>query len=109
MDSYGSLARLGTLAAEPQDPAGKPAAPRGRAHGDGRQIASLVRGRVAGVTDVVEFSPSRVFLHDTNGIPVLTDLAALRDAVAEAAATLAWTTGHADEFLERLSEALPQQ
>jgi aconitate hydratase len=58
-------------------------------HEDGRtvtagQIASLVRGRVVGMTDVVGFSPSRVFLHDTNGIPVLTDLAALRDAVAEA-------------------------
>ena len=29
----------------------------------------------------VAFLPSRVFLHDTNGVPVLTDLAALRDAV----------------------------
>lgn len=44
------------------------------------QIASLVHGK----RDVVAFSPSRVFLHDTNGVPVLTDLAALRDAVAEA-------------------------
>jgi aconitate hydratase len=44
------------------------------------QIASLVHGK----GDVVAFSPSRVFLHDTNGVPVLTDLAALRDAVAEA-------------------------
>jgi aconitate hydratase len=54
-------------------------------HEDGRtvtagQIDSLVRGD----RGVVAFSPSRVFLHDTNGVPVLTDLAALRDAVAEA-------------------------
>ncbi len=31
----------------------------------------------------VAFLPSRVFLHDTNGVPVLTDLAALRDAVED--------------------------
>jgi len=28
----------------------------------------------------IAFHPSRVFLHDTNGVPVLTDLAAMRDA-----------------------------
>jgi hypothetical protein len=44
------------------------------------QIAALLRG----TRDVVSFSPSWVFLHDTNGVPVLTDLAALRDAVAAA-------------------------
>jgi aconitate hydratase len=44
-------------------------------------ITALVRG---GTTEAVAFSPSRVFLHDTNGVPVLTDLAALRDAVAAA-------------------------
>lgn len=54
-------------------------------HEDGRtvtaeRISSLARGEKG----VVAFSPSRVFLHDTNGVPVLTDLAALRDAVAEA-------------------------
>jgi aconitate hydratase len=58
-------------------------------HEDGRtvtaeQIAALVRGRTGGSPDIVSFSPSRVFLHDTNGVPVLTDLAALRDAVAAA-------------------------
>ncbi|QUQ72453.1 aconitate hydratase AcnA [Kutzneria sp. CA-103260] len=41
-------------------------------------IETLVRGEKG----VASFSPSRVFLHDTNGVPVLTDLAALRDAVA---------------------------
>jgi aconitate hydratase len=45
------------------------------------QIEDLVRGRDGAV---IAFSPSRVFLHDTNGVPVLTDLAALRDAVAAA-------------------------
>lgn len=58
-------------------------------HEDGRtvtadHIAALVAGRTGAVQDVVSFSPSRVFLHDTNGVPVLTDIAALRDAVAEA-------------------------
>lgn len=58
------------------------------------QISALVRGRDAArdsaatasatTDDVISFSPSRVFLHDTNGVPVLTDLAALRDAVAAA-------------------------
>ncbi|MGW4487188.1 aconitate hydratase AcnA [Amycolatopsis sp. NPDC004368] len=45
-------------------------------------ITALVRGGSDAAHDVVAFSPSRVFLHDTNGVPVLTDLAALRDAVA---------------------------
>ncbi len=44
-------------------------------------IEKLVRGEAGGD---VPFSPSRVLLHDTNGVPVLTDLAALRDAVAAA-------------------------
>ncbi|MEU4667812.1 aconitate hydratase AcnA [Amycolatopsis sp. NPDC023774] len=47
-------------------------------------ITALVRGGSDAAHDVVAFSPSRVFLHDTNGVPVLTDLAALRDAVAAA-------------------------
>jgi aconitate hydratase len=46
-----------------------------------RQIDDLVRGRAGAM---IAFHPSRVFLHDTNGVPVLTDLAALRDALAEA-------------------------
>jgi aconitate hydratase len=29
----------------------------------------------------IAFLPSRIFMHDTNGVPLLTDLAALRDAV----------------------------
>ncbi|MFI6086263.1 aconitate hydratase AcnA [Streptomyces sp. NPDC051217] len=47
-------------------------------------IAALVSDRTEGAPGVVPFSPSRVFLHDTNGVPVLTDIAALRDAVAAA-------------------------
>ncbi|MFJ7212945.1 aconitate hydratase AcnA [Amycolatopsis sp. NPDC098790] len=54
-------------------------------HEDGHTVtAQQIKSLVAGEPDVVAFSPSRVFLHDTNGVPVLTDLAALRDAVAEA-------------------------
>ena len=49
-------------------------------HGDSGAAEALLRPDAAGVA--VEFRPSRVFLHDTNGVPVLTDLAALRDAVA---------------------------
>ncbi|MDX6260366.1 MAG: aconitate hydratase [Kribbellaceae bacterium] len=37
-----------------------------------------------GVTGEIEVHPSRVFLHDTNGVPVLADLAAMRDAVVRA-------------------------
>ncbi len=61
-------------------------------HEDGRtvtaeHVTALVSGRRDGGENAVPFSPSRVFLHDTNGVPVLTDLAALRDAVAAAGAT----------------------
>ncbi|MGC4940840.1 aconitate hydratase AcnA [Kribbella sp. DT2] len=38
---------------------------------------------VPGVTGEIEVYPSRVFLHDTNGVPVLADLAAMRDAMVE--------------------------
>jgi aconitate hydratase len=51
------------------------------------QIAALVAGagdRGSGAREAVSFSPSRILMHDTNGVPVLTDLAALRDAVAAA-------------------------
>ncbi|TFV64767.1 aconitate hydratase AcnA [Geodermatophilus sp. DF01-2] len=44
-------------------------------------IACLAQG--AGTGDEVSFSPARVFLHDTNGIPVLTDLAAMREVVRD--------------------------
>lgn len=37
-----------------------------------------------GTTGEIEVFPTRVFLHDTNGVPVLADLAAMRDAVAAA-------------------------
>ncbi|GAA1592553.1 aconitate hydratase AcnA [Kribbella sancticallisti] len=37
-----------------------------------------------GATGEIEVFASRVFLHDTNGVPVLADLAAMRDAVAAA-------------------------
>jgi len=54
-------------------------------HEDGHTVtAGHIKSLVDGAKDVIAFSPSRVFLHDTNGVPVLTDLAALRDAVAEA-------------------------
>lgn len=43
-------------------------------------IDALLSGG-AGRQDIA-FHPSRVFLHDTNGVPVLTDLAAMRDAFA---------------------------
>ena len=36
-----------------------------------------------GSTGELEVYPSRVFLHDTNGVPVLADLAAMRDAMVE--------------------------
>jgi aconitate hydratase len=39
---------------------------------------------VSGRSEPIELRPSRIFLHDTNGVPVLVDLAALRDAVAAA-------------------------
>jgi aconitate hydratase len=39
---------------------------------------------VPGATGEIEVHPSRVFLHDTNGVPVLADLAAMRDAVVSA-------------------------
>lgn len=38
---------------------------------------------VPGATGEIEVHPSRVFLHDTNGVPVLADLAAMRDAMVE--------------------------
>jgi aconitase A len=37
----------------------------------------------AGRRDEVDLHPTRVFLHDTNGVPALVDLAAMRDAFAE--------------------------
>ena len=42
-----------------------------------------VRAIVDGADAPVDLYPSRVFLHDTNGVPVLVDLAGLRDGMAE--------------------------
>jgi aconitate hydratase len=56
-------------------------------HQDGTalaQVEALRRWRPAAEQDqAVEVRPSRVFLHDTNGVPVLADLAAMRDAMAD--------------------------
>ncbi|WP_049571312.1 aconitate hydratase AcnA [Streptomyces sp. SBT349] len=46
------------------------------------EIASLLAP--GGARGEIGVRPSRIFLHDTNGVPVLTTLAALRDAVARA-------------------------
>ena len=54
-------------------------------HEDGDSVTAESIRRLAsgaGTGDAISFSPSRVFLHDTNGIPVLVDLAAMREAVA---------------------------
>ncbi|MFD3486569.1 aconitate hydratase AcnA [Streptomyces sp. NPDC058665] len=42
----------------------------------------------------VDLSPSRVFLHDTNGVPALADLAAMRDAAAALGADPARVNPH---------------
>ena len=54
-------------------------------HEDGESVTAGSIQRLAsgaGTGDAVSFAPARVFLHDTNGIPVLVDLAAMREAVA---------------------------
>jgi aconitate hydratase len=43
----------------------------------------VLREWVPGLSGELEVHPSRVFLHDTNGVPVLADLAAMRDALLE--------------------------
>jgi aconitate hydratase len=43
--------------------------------------ADALREWRPGATGELEVYPSRVFLHDTNGVPVLVDLAAMRDAM----------------------------
>jgi len=52
-------------------------------------VRGLADGSLRGGRGAVEFAPSRVFLHDTNGVPVLTDIAALRDAVVARGGTAA--------------------
>ncbi|MGW4966092.1 aconitate hydratase AcnA [Nonomuraea sp. NPDC004186] len=47
------------------------------------QVRALTGWRPdAGRTAAVDLHPARVFLHDTNGVPVLADLASMRDAMA---------------------------
>lgn len=49
-----------------------------------RQVQSLVEWKRASKEyESIDVLASRAFLHDTNGVPVLTDLAAMRDAVVE--------------------------
>ena len=49
----------------------------------GEQVEALLRwGTAAPSGAAVDLSPSRIFLHDTNGVPVLADLAAMREAAA---------------------------
>ena len=55
-------------------------------HEDGGAVTAEAIQRLAsgaGTGDEVSFSPARVFLHDTNGVPVLADLAAMREAVRD--------------------------
>ncbi|WP_027930205.1 aconitate hydratase AcnA [Amycolatopsis thermoflava] len=57
-------------------------------HEDGRvvtgeQIEALLRWGAPDVHDTaVDLHPARIFLHDTNGVPALADLAAMRHAMA---------------------------
>ncbi len=57
-------------------------------HDDGtpqaaRQVQALLDwGTDASFSAAVDLHPSRVFLHDTNGVPALADLAAMREAAA---------------------------
>ncbi|WP_369132737.1 aconitate hydratase AcnA [Modestobacter sp. I12A-02662] len=55
-------------------------------HEDGVAVTAETIQRLAsgvGTGGEVSFSPARVFLHDTNGIPVLVDLAAMREVVGD--------------------------
>src|SRR4028119_133714 len=55
-------------------------------HEDGVTVTAEGIARLAGgvaTGEEVSFSPARVFLHDTNGIPVLVDLAAMREVVRD--------------------------
>ncbi|MFG3343415.1 aconitate hydratase AcnA [Glycomyces sp. NPDC048151] len=57
-------------------------------HEDGRAVtaahvqALLDWGAPASFTTAIDLNPARIFLHDTNGVPAVADLAAMRDAVA---------------------------
>jgi aconitate hydratase len=54
-------------------------------HQDGTTTAQIeaLRDWRVGNQQVVEVRPTRVFLHDTNGVPALVDLASMRDAMAD--------------------------
>lgn len=56
-----------------------------RNHGpDSEAVRSLLRWRASAENGIaIDVYATRAFLHDTNGVPVLTDLAAMRDAVSE--------------------------
>ena len=46
------------------------------------RLDDQIRAIIDGEDAPVDLYPSRVFLHDTNGVPVLVDLAAIRDGMA---------------------------
>jgi aconitate hydratase len=49
-------------------------------HEDDAQVRALLGwGSEASFGQAIDLSPARVFLHDTNGVPALVDLAAMRD------------------------------
>ncbi|WP_199752306.1 aconitate hydratase AcnA [Actinoplanes sp. ATCC 53533] len=51
-------------------------------HGHDDQVPALLDwGNNASFGTAVDLHPSRAFLHDTNGVPTLVDLAAMRDAI----------------------------
>jgi aconitate hydratase len=56
-----------------------------RNHGaDSEAVQSLLNWKASAQNGIpIDIFATRAFLHDTNGVPVLTDLAAMRDAVSE--------------------------
>ncbi|HEX2399639.1 MAG TPA: aconitase family protein, partial [Mycobacterium sp.] len=57
--------------------------------GSGR-VGDEIKAVVDGADTPVDLHASRVFLHDTNGVPTLVDLAALRDGMAALGGDPAW-------------------
>ncbi|MBN6038252.1 aconitate hydratase AcnA [Amycolatopsis sp. 195334CR] len=52
-------------------------------HGKDEQVEALLRWGAPDVHEnAVDLHPARIFLHDTNGVPVLADIAAMRHAMA---------------------------
>jgi len=61
-------------------------------HEDGDLVtAEMIKKVVAGAPEAIFFYPARIYMHDLLGLPLLADLASLRDAVIE--------TGHASEIV----------